>query len=74
MSQEEAFATKLPADLKKTLDEVCEKFGLRKNFVVEQALREKLEDILDMYDLQEAMREATGFHDWKDVKKELKIK
>lgn len=74
MSRGEAFATKLPADLKETLDEVCDKFGLRKNFIVEQALREKLEDILDMYDLQEAIREATGFHDLKDVKKELKIK
>lgn len=74
MAQEEAFATKLPRDLKEALDEVCQRFGLRKNFVVEQALREKLEDLLDTFDLQEAVHEATGFHDWEKVKKELKLR
>ena len=67
-----AFATKLPTDLKKALDEVCERFGLRKNFIIEQALREKIEDILDTYDLEEAISEATGFNRWKSMKKELK--
>ncbi|OHB71127.1 MAG: hypothetical protein A2W23_04500 [Planctomycetes bacterium RBG_16_43_13] len=70
----EAFATKLPSDIKKALDEICHKLGLRKNFVVEQALREKLEDILDAYDLDGAIREATGFQPWKKVKQELKRK
>lgn len=74
MPNSEAFATNIPADLKKQLDQVCEKFGLRKNFVVEQALREKLEDILDTFDLDEAIKEASGFHDWKQIKKELKLK
>ena len=64
------FATKLPADLTAQLDEVCKNLGLRKNFVVEIALREKIEDLLDATDLREAMSEATGFHDWEDVKKE----
>ena len=68
----EAFATKLPRDLRQILDEVCERFGLRKNFVVEMALREKLEDILDTHDLDEAVKEASGFHAWKQVKKTLK--
>lgn len=68
MARNEAFATKLPPELMKTLDNVCERFGLRKNFVVEQALREKLEDILDTFDLQGAMKEAAGFQNWKDVK------
>ena len=72
MAHVEAFATKLPSDLKKTLDQVCEKFGLRKNFVVESALREKLDDLLDTYDLQEAVKEASGFHAWETVKQELK--
>ncbi|MBI2339573.1 MAG: hypothetical protein HYU99_04270 [Deltaproteobacteria bacterium] len=72
MSREEALATKLPADLKKNLDSVCKKLGLRKNFVIESALREKLEDLLDTHDLREAIREATGFHDWEPVKKALK--
>lgn len=69
MARNEAFATKLPAELMETLDGVCERFGLRKNFVVETALREKLEDILDTFDLQDAVKEATGFHVWKDVKR-----
>jgi len=64
----EPFATKLPPDLTAELDAVCRKLGLRKNFVLETALREKLEDLLDAADLREAMREATGFHAWKDVK------
>jgi predicted transcriptional regulator len=64
------FATKLPADLTAQLDRVCRKLGLRKNFVLEIALREKIEDLLDAADLREAMSEATGFHAWEDVKKE----
>lgn len=71
MGRESALATKLPSDLTDALDAVCEELGLRKNFVVEQALREKIEDLLDAYDLQEAIREATGFHSWESVKKSL---
>lgn len=67
-----AFATKIPSDLKKALDEVCEKYGLRKNFIVEAALREKIEDLLDTYDLEDATKAATGFVTWSDVKKDLK--
>lgn len=64
----EALATKLPPDLKKTLNEVCTRLGLRKNFVIETALREKLEDLMDTEDLREAVSEATGFHAWESVK------
>jgi hypothetical protein len=66
----EPFATKLPPDLIAQLDVVCRKLGLRKNFVLETALREKLEDLLDAADLREAVAEATGFHGWEMVKKE----
>ena len=66
----QGFATRLPADLTETLDLVCRKLGLRKNFVIEAALREKLEDLLDSADLEEAVSEATGFHSWDKVKKE----
>jgi len=66
----EPFATKLPADLTAQLDAVCKKLGLRKNFVLETALREKLEDLLDAEDLRIAMKEATGFHSWDDVEQE----
>jgi metal-responsive CopG/Arc/MetJ family transcriptional regulator len=64
------FATKLPADLTRTLDRVCRSLGLRKNFVIETALREKIEDLLDAADLTEAISEATGFHPWEKVKSE----
>ena len=70
----EPFATKLPADLTAQLDAVCKKLGLRKNFVLETALREKLEDLIDAADLRMAMKEATGFHAWDDVKRENRRK
>lgn len=73
MAHSEAVATKLPLDLKRLLDRVCEKLGLRKNYVIEMALREKLEDLLDANDLQVAVKEATGFHSWGSVKKTLKL-
>ena len=66
----QAFATRLPPELTKALDGVCQKLGLRKNFVVELALREKIEDLLDAEDLRHAIGEATTFHSWAKVKKE----
>ncbi|MBI4366565.1 MAG: hypothetical protein HY543_07085 [Deltaproteobacteria bacterium] len=68
----EALATKLPGDLKRALDQVCELLGLRKNFVIETALREKIEDLLDAHDLEQAVKEATGFHAWTVVRREAK--
>jgi len=68
-----ALATKLPLDLTRALDEVCGKLGLRKNHVIETALREKIEDLLDGEDLKSAQREATGFHDWEGVRKEGRV-
>ncbi len=65
-----AIATRLPADLTEALDAICRRLGLRKNFVLESALREKLEDLLDAEDLTGAVKEATRFHDWESVKKE----
>jgi hypothetical protein len=70
----EPFATKLPADLTEQLDSVCKRLGLRKNFVLEAALREKLEDLLDAADLRVAINEATGFHSWNEVKRENRRK
>jgi hypothetical protein len=67
-------ATKLPAELIAQLDVVCKKLGLRKNFILETALREKLEELLDAADLQSAMKDATGFHAWDDVKRENRRK
>ena len=66
----EALATKLSPELKKTLDDVCNRLGLRKNFVIKTALREKLEDLMDAEDLREAISESTGFHSWESIKKD----
>lgn len=74
MSNTMAFATKLPVDLKQALDRICLQLGLKKNHVVETALREKLEDLLDAHDLNEAVKEASGFHSWDAIRKELKLK
>ncbi len=68
------FATTLPRELARALDEVCRRLGLRKNHVVESALREKVEDLIDAHDLDGALREATAFYDWKSVKRDLKRK
>ncbi|MFZ5470024.1 MAG: hypothetical protein ACOZIN_11370 [Myxococcota bacterium] len=68
----EPFATKIPGDLKRALDKVCRRFGLRKSHVVAEALKEKLEDLLDAFELEEARRTATSFSSWKEVEKELK--
>jgi hypothetical protein len=46
--------------------------GLRKNHLVEEAIREKIEDLLDSYDLRQAVKETTGFHSWDSVRKELR--
>jgi len=66
------FATKLPPDLTRTLDRVCARYGFRKNHVVEQALRDKLEELIDAFDLDEARQTAVSFKPWGEVEKELR--
>ena len=72
MKKNEVFATKIPGELKRQISLVCESLGLKKNFVVEEAIREKLEDLMDAHDLREALKEATGFQAWDAVKKGAK--
>ncbi len=72
MKKNEVFATKIPGGLKRQISLVCESLGLKKNFVIEEAIREKLEDLMDAHDLRQAVKEATGFHSWSSVKKDLK--
>ncbi len=74
MIEATTFATKLPKDVVETLNRLCVAAGLRKNRVVEMALREKLEELMDIYDLHDAIREATHFHMWEHVKKDLRRK
>ncbi len=72
MKKNEVFATKIPGELKRQISLVCESLGLKKNFVIEEAIREKLEDLMDAHDLRQAVKEATGFSSWSSVKKDLK--
>lgn len=72
MIRTKTLTTRLPAKLKGELDQVCRQFGLKKNFVVEQTLREKLEDLLDTFDLKRAVKTGTGFRPLEDVVKDLK--
>jgi predicted DNA-binding protein len=65
------FAMRLSADLFEALDAICNRLGLQKNFVVEAAIRKKIDNLLDAEDLREAVKEATGFHSWEDVKAEI---
>jgi hypothetical protein len=62
---------RLPADLLKALVAVCNRLRLRKKFVVEAAIRKKIEDLLDAADLRDAVKGATGFHSWEDVRVEV---
>lgn len=63
-------STRIPSDLADQVDELCGRLGLKKSFVVEQALREKIEDLLDAEDLRGDIRNATGFYAWEKVKAE----
>ena len=72
MVMNRTFATKLPGELIARLDAACRTLGLRKNFVVEEALRGKIEDMLDAEDLRQAVKEATGYRSWDAVKKRRK--
>jgi len=64
-------AMRLLAALFEALNAICSRLGLRKNSVVEAAIREKIEDLLDAEDLREAVKGATGFHSWEDAKAEV---
>ena len=72
MAANVAFATKLPAEVKRDLDEICRRHGLRKNFVVAQALREKLERLHATFSFDEAQRTAGRFIPLAEVERELK--
>ena len=52
MSMTAALRAQIPLDLKQTLDDLCHRFGLRRNSLIEQALREKIEDLLDSSDIE----------------------
>ncbi len=72
MAATAALTIRIPTDLKQMLEDACERFRLHTNLVVEEALREKLEDLIDAHDLEEARRTATSFRSWDDVEVELR--
>ncbi len=74
MAKAAVISTKLPIGLIQTLDKICLQLGLRKTYVIESALKEKLEDLIDTNDLSESIKEASGFHSLDEVKTSLKKK
>jgi hypothetical protein len=72
MAATAALTTQIPLDLMQMLDEICQRYGLHTNLVVEKALREKLEDLIDSHDLEEAQRTDGSFRSWEDVEAELR--
>jgi len=63
-----ALSTRLPSDLAQQLDDVCAHLGYRKSALIEQALREKLEDLLDARDLREGLAAETRYSGLDDVR------
>lgn len=72
MKTRQTFSAKIPSELKKLLDKVCRMAGVKKQFVVEEALREKIDDILDAYDLREAIKSSGEFYSWESIKKVIR--
>jgi predicted transcriptional regulator len=66
-----ALSTRIPTDLADQLDAVCDRLGYRKTRLIELALREKLEDLLDAQDLRDAAAEETRFHPLDDARAAL---
>jgi hypothetical protein len=50
---------RIAAPIKKTIETYCRNRGLRMNHFVEQALLERLEELLDLEDLKKIMKEPT---------------
>lgn len=67
-----AFAVKLPEGLVRALDQVCKQYGYKKQALVEAALWEKLEDILDAYDLDVELKKPQKLHPWSHVRSKLR--
>lgn len=72
MNPTTVFAVKLPRGILAALHETCRRLGMKKSHLVAEALREKIEDLMDAYDLREAIGDATTFEPWGKAKKTLK--
>ncbi|RKZ99813.1 MAG: hypothetical protein DRQ47_10440 [Gammaproteobacteria bacterium] len=64
-------ATRIDADVKKAVEDICEIRGLKMNRFIEDALVDKLEELEDLEDLNRIRFEPT--RPLEDVIKELKL-
>jgi len=72
MESQVTFSVKLPPSVKKGVILFCKKSGFKTSAFVSKALEEKLADMMDSYDLTEAIKNADGFMTLDELKKELK--
>ena len=70
MSQKQ-LATRIDADVKKVVEEICEIRGLKMNRFIEDALIDKLEELEDIEDLTRIRFEPT--RPLEDVVRDLKL-
>ena len=52
-------ATRIDAKVKRAVEEVCERRGLKMNRFIEDALLDKLEELEDIQELQQLLAEPT---------------
>jgi hypothetical protein len=60
---------KLPSELERQLSEVCRLLGMSERTLVADAVREKLDALLDAYNLRSSLRKAAGHAPWDTLKK-----
>ena len=65
-------STRVRMDVKKALVDLCRRRGLKVTAVVEQALREKLEDLEDSLELDDAIRTAEEMIPYRKARRALK--
>ena len=70
MAKTSQLATKIDDRVKKTMEKVCKKHGLKINRFVEDAILDRLEELEDLEDLKKLRREK--FSPLEDVLEDLK--
>lgn len=65
-------STRVRSEVKRALEGVCRRRGLKMSAVVEQALLEKLEDLEDAWELDDAIRSAEEMIPYRRARRTLK--
>jgi hypothetical protein len=65
-------STRIDARVKSALEELCDRRGLKVTAVVEQALRDKLEDLDDSLELEEAIRSPEEMIPYRKARRALR--